>query len=231
MYAGQKVKRNGVEYCLCPFTDLYLTCCGGESKEHKGTMAWDVRGLLKGVRYPYYAPVTLRCIKIYPESGQAMWQSTEKVKCSNGYYGIITIMTCHDDTLNAFAGMVIPQGNQLGNMGVKGNATGVHCHIEISQSDSTKWVRNKYGNWCFESEVDGEDVFFMNDTNILNGIGNWKFLGEEPKEEVDQILHKGSVVRLTGEYVVKDVNVKENTALIEIDGKDVWISSVPLEEI
>lgn len=50
-------------------------------------------------------------------------------------------------------------------------------------------------------------------------------------EKVDQILHKGSKVQLEGTYVVKDINVKENTALITIEGKDYWISSTPLREV
>lgn len=50
-------------------------------------------------------------------------------------------------------------------------------------------------------------------------------------EKVDQILHKGSKVQVTGTYIVKDINVKENTAKINIAGKDYWISSVPLKEV
>ena len=40
-------------------------------------------------------------------------------------------MTAHDDTFDAdkYIGVTIPQGNKIGNMGKKGNATGVHCHI------------------------------------------------------------------------------------------------------
>ena len=51
------------------------------------------------------------------------------------------------------------------------------------------------------------------------------------KEKVDQILHKGSHVQLTGTYTVKDINVKDNTAKINIAGKDYWISSTPLKEV
>lgn len=50
-------------------------------------------------------------------------------------------------------------------------------------------------------------------------------------EKVDQILHKGSKVQVTGTYIVKDINVKNNTAKINIAGKDYWISSVPLKEV
>lgn len=232
MYKGQKSVRNGIEDFMCPFTDFYLTCGPNESKYHMGTMAIDVRGLNTGVRYAYYSPATVKCIRTYPESGQVMWQTVNNVRCSNGYIGKVTFMTVHDDSMDAYAGLVVPQGNQLGNMGTKGNAFGVHCHIECSQSADTSWVKNGYGNWCFRTEVDPEDVFFMDNTNILNGIGNWKYLKDVPVgEAVDQILHKGSKVQIPGTFEVVDINVKENTAKVRIDGKDYWLSSVPLKEV
>lgn len=232
MYKGEKSKRAGIEDFMCPFTDMYLTCAANESKYHMGTMAIDVRGAEPGVRYAYYAPATVKCIKTYSESGQVMWQTVNNVRCSNGYIGKVTFMTCHDDTMDAYPGLVVPQGNQLGNMGTKGNATGVHCHIECSQSSDTSWVKNSYGNWCFKTEVDPENVFFMDNTKIINGLGAWKYLKDVPVgEKVDQILHTGSKVKLTGVYTVKDINVKDNTALITIEGKDYWISSTPLLEV
>lgn len=232
MYKGEKSIRAGIEDFMCPFTDMYLTCGSNESNYHMGTMAIDVRGAEPGVRYAYYAPATVKCIKTYKESGQVMWQTVNNVRCSNGYIGKVTFMTCHDDTMDAYPGLIVPQGNQLGNMGTKGNATGVHCHIECSQSADTSWIKNSYGNWCFKTEVDPENVFFMDNTNIISGFGAWKYLKDVPVgEEVDQILHTGSKVKLTGVYTVKDINVKDNTALITIEGKDYWISSTPLEEV
>lgn len=232
MYKGEKSIRAGIEDFMCPFTDMYLTCGPNESKYHMGTMAIDVRGAEPGVRYAYYAPATVKCIKTYSESGQVMWQTVNNVRCSNGYIGKVTFMTCHDDTMDAYPGLVVPQGNQLGNMGTKGNATGVHCHIECSENADTSWIKNSYGNWCFKTEVDPENVFFMDNTNIINGLGAWKYLKDVPVgEEVDQILHTGSKVKLTGVYTVKDINVKDNTALITIEGKDYWISATPLEEV
>lgn len=232
MYKGEKSVRAGIEDFMCPFTDMYLTCGPNESSYHMGTMAIDVRGKEPGIRYSYYAPATVKCIKTYKESGQVIWQSVNNVRCSNGYIGKVTFCTCHDDSMDAYAGLIVPQGNQLGNMGTKGNATGVHCHIECSQSADTSWIKNSYGNWCFKTEVDPEDVFFMDNTNIINGLGSWKYLKDvQVGEAVDQILHTGSKVKLTGEYIVKDINVKDNTALITIEGRDYWISSTPLEEI
>lgn len=180
MYKGQKSIRGGIEDFLCPFTDFYLTCGPNESKYHMGIMAIDVRGAESGVCYPYYAPATSKCIRTYPVSGQVMWQTVNPVRCSNGYVGIVTYMTVHDDTMDAYPGLIVPQGNQLGNMGTKGNASGVHCHIECSQSDDTSWYKNGYGNYMFNYEVDPEDVFFMDNTNIINGIGNWKTTADVP---------------------------------------------------
>lgn len=200
------VAGDGLEYFMCPFTDFYLTCGPNESKYHMGIMAVDVRGKEAGVRYAYYAPATSKCIRTYPESGQVMWQTVNNVRCSNGYVGKVTYMTVHDDSMDAYAGLVVPQGNQLGNMGTKGNATGVHCHIEHSQSADTTWFKNSYGNWSFNREVDPEDVWYMDDTNIIHGYGNWKYIGTPiaptPTTESDQILYPGSKVKFDGVFKV-----------------------------
>lgn len=167
MKKGEKSKIDGIENFLCPFTDLYITQ-GANEGTHKGTMGVDVRGAKSGVKYDYYSPCTLKCIKTYPESGQVMWQSVKEVRCANGYIGIVTLMTAHDDSMNAYKGLVVPQGNKLGTMGTKGNSTGVHCHIECSLSSDTSWFRNKYGIYMFNNEKDLDSICFFDNTNILN---------------------------------------------------------------
>lgn len=235
MFKGQTSRRGGIQDFLCPFTDMYITQGANGSFSHKGTMANDVRGLVAGVRYPYYAPCDVKCIWIYPNSGQACWQSLEKVRFANGNIDYATFMTCHDDSFDAYVGLIRRQGEQIGNMGVNGNASGVHCHIEISQTkcSMSSWHKNKYGIYCFDEESDTDDSYFVNNTNIIEGMsGNWKNTSDVPVSEVvDQILHKGSHVVLSGTYEVKDINVKDNTALININGIDYWISSTPLKEV
>ena len=54
---------------------------------------------------------------------------------------------------------------------------------------------------------------------------------QQSGEKVDQILHKGSKVQIPGTFDVVDINVKDNTALVRIDGKDYWLSSIPLKEV
>ena len=168
MKKGEKSKIDGIENFLCPFTDMYITQGAGEGT-HRGTMGVDVRGKVSGTRYAYYSPCTLKCIKTYPESGQVMWQSTKAVRCPNGYIGIVTLMTAHDDSMNAYPGLVVPQGNKLGNMGTKGKfTTGVHCHIECSQGSDTSWYKNKYGIYMFNNEKDLDSMCYFDHTNIMN---------------------------------------------------------------
>lgn len=179
----QTSRRGGIQDFLCPFTDMYITQGSNGAYSHKGTMANDVRGLEAGVRYPYYAPCDVKCIWIYPNSGQACWQSLEKVRFANGNIDYATFMTCHDDSFDAYVGLTRKQGEQIGNMGTKGNATGVHCHIEIAQHlySMANWHKNGYGIWCFDNETDTDDCYFVDNTNILNGMGgSWKHTTDVP---------------------------------------------------
>ncbi len=174
MLKNQKSKRGGIEDLLCPFTDMYITQ-GSTGTSHRGTKAIDVRGTALGVRYPYYAPCRVRCIKVYPSNGQVMWQSTDKVRFADGTIDYITFMTAHDNTVDSYPGQIVEQGSQLGNMGNKGNATGVHCHIEASKGQDTTWIMNKYGIYCFPNEIEFSNTFFMDNTSIINGDYNWKY--------------------------------------------------------
>ena len=220
MIRGQTSVRGGIEDFLCPFENFYLTCGPNEGKYHKGVMAIDVRGSKPGAKEPYYAPATVKCIKTYPSSGQVMWQTVNKVRCPNGYVGIVTFMTCHDDTMDAYPNLVVPQGSQLGNMGVKGLSSGVHCHIEFSQSDDTTWYKNQYGNYMFNYEVDPEEVCFMDNVNILNGFGNWKYLKDVPVDEPTTIPEPTPIEPEVQELTVEELQEVINSLNKEIAKQD-----------
>lgn len=223
MFKGQKSKVNGIENFLCPFTDMYISQGSNGSYSHKGILAHDVRGKVSGVRYAYFAPCTCKCIKIYPVTGQVMWQSVNKVRFANNVINYATFVTAHDDTMDAKVGMIVSQGNQLGNMGRKGysNVTGIHCHIQISQSSDTAWYKNEFGNYKFNNECEPEDCYFIDNTNIVysNYITNWKktdkISGDQnAKEEiVDQILHVGSKVKFDGIFKVDIVKKPHSSNL------------------
>lgn len=211
MKKGQTSTRGGYQDFLCPFTDMYITQGSMQrSGTHAGLYANDVRGSQSGVRYPYYAPCDLVCVKTYPSSGQVMWQSVNKVRFANGRTDYATIMTAHDDTMDSYVGQKIKQGAQMGNMGNKGNSTGVHCHIEISQSKTTTWTKNKYGNYMFPNEYDLDSCYFVDGTNILNGSGgSWKKLADVKVNVADQVIKVGSKVRFNGVFKIDEV-IKPN---------------------
>ena len=68
--------------------------------------------------------------------------------------------------------------------------------------------------WYFSQNPNKCQVMVIN----MSGLHAFRKKSTAPKEKVDQILHKGSHVQLTGTYTVKDINVKDNTAKINIAG-------------
>ena len=239
MKKGQKSCNREIENFLCPVTDMYRSQDAGGSYSHKGILANDVRGAVAGIRYPYYAPCTCKCIKTYPVTGQVMWQSVNKVRFANGRVDYATFMTAHDDTMDAKVGQMVEQGKQLGNMGRKGysNMTGIHCHIEVSQSADTSWIKNQFGNYHFNHEYDLNDCYFVDNTNIIKGNDKkWRTTKDIVIKEasvnnieiVDQILHVGSKVKFDGIFKVDilrsplSTNLFGNTKLTGISYNDYY---------
>lgn len=239
MLKNQKSVRNGIEDFLCPFTDIFITQGPNEQPSHEGTMSMDVRGLEPGVRYPYYAPCTCKLINLYTETNTAVWQSIDRVRLSNGVIDYMTFCTAHDNTFDAKIGQVIPQGSQLGNLGdysQKGDVTGVHCHIEHSRSWDSERVLNQYGNWHFKYELDPEDVWFMDNTNVISGTGKWKYIKdvpvdepkqEEPKQEV--IVDNTKVKELEEQIKLKDEEIKvlQERVLELTEQRDIVLKNQP----
>lgn len=184
MKKNDKSVRAGIEDFLCPFEDMYITQGSNGKYSHQGTMANDVRGREVGVRYHIYAPCDIVCKKLYPSTGQAMFKSKNKVRFSNGRIDYATFMVCHDNSMDCYVGMERKQGEIFFQMGDKGFATGVHTHIQISQSSDESWYKNEYGIYKFNNEYDTDDCYFVDNTNILNGMGgHWKTTKDVPASE------------------------------------------------
>ena len=103
-------------------------------------------------------------------------------------------------------------------------------HVAMFRKD------NGNGTGIFLGQNQSGKTYVSQDNIYYSGM----FGGLRPKmyhqpintsEKVDQILHKGSKVQIPGTFEVVDINVKENTALVRINGKDYWISSTPLKEV
>lgn len=250
MLKNQTSIRNGIEDFLCPFTKMFITQGANGQYSHMGTMANDVNnGAGDSKKAPYYAPCTVKCIKAYKSNGQAIWQSINKVRFANGRIDYATFVTAHDNTFDARVGQIVKQGQQLGNMGNKGNATGVHCHIQISQSRDTTFKKNKYGILMFNNEYDTDDCYFCDNTEILNmKNANWKYLKDVPVEQkknewevgnyqilISKILRMSTNVNLLNRCRVKNIDKNTQKLLTSSRPNDIAMfkvgSIIPIAQI
>lgn len=169
-----------------PFTYMEITqgCNGFYS--HQGSNAIDVTSGITGKKAPYYAPCTIKCVAINKKYAFTWWQTINKVHFADGSISYGTFMFGHDNTINAKMGQVISQGTQVGNMGNGGNATGIHCHVEVSKTHEKIWVPNSRGVYVLPNSISPDSAFFCNDTTLANngnptGSGNkmkWKLYEE-----------------------------------------------------
>lgn len=169
------VHPDGTQYFMCPMTEFKITQVEGVGT-HRGTKALDFASKTAGYRAPYYAPADCVCVMAFPDHGQAHWQTINPVYIANGKKTHVTWVTVHDNSFNAYVGMTLKQGEQMGNMGTKGYATGVHLHTEACarKANDSEWSANSYGIWCYPNEIYLDELWLMDDTNILTPMqGVW----------------------------------------------------------
>lgn len=154
-----------------------------------------------------------------------------KGKIFNGRIDFATFIIYHDESQDCYVGQVIEQGHQIGNMGKKGNATGVHCHIEIEQGSDTTFKQNNYGVYCLNNEYDTDDCYFMDDTNILNmETANWKYLKDVPVNPEPQPT-KRNYTCLYDMYVRTGAGINHSVKLVKDlsdDGKNMLHQAIQM---
>lgn len=169
------VASDGVQYAMYPNPVMNITQSINGSYSHMGTNAIDDAQQDTGISNGY-APCDMICVATDYVNGNAMfWQSQRKVRTRKYGDCIISMMVIHDNTANAYVGMKIPQGSQLFSEGTMGMATGNHNHIEVAPCAFTRmYVLNSSGVYMMPNNVNPADIFFVDDTRIINGGGlNW----------------------------------------------------------
>lgn len=169
------IASDGVQYAMYPNPVMNITQSINGSYSHMGTNAIDDAQADTGISNGY-APADMICVATDYVNGNAMfWQSQRKVRTRKYGDCIISMMVIHDNTANAYVGMKIPQGSQLFSEGTKGMATGNHNHIEVAPCAFTRmYVLNSSGVYMMPNNVNPADIFFVDDTRIINGGGlNW----------------------------------------------------------
>lgn len=178
MKPGQKLEKDGHQVCLFPMEVMSITqwsspsayshCCG-----HPFDNA--VSGQ---TRVPVYAPFDCHLVHTYPSGNTRVYQSDNEVITPSGLKNV-TVSFTHDP--NPELATQYKQGDLIYHTGTAGMATGDHVHIDQSFTLNAGLVSYgvtcQYGNECWAlsgSEV-ANNVFYVNDTNIVNGYGiEWK---------------------------------------------------------
>lgn len=230
MKKGQTSVTDGIQNFLCPFTEMRITQVENIAS-HKGTKAIDVAAKKAGTKAAYYAPADIKCVAVVPSYGESRWQTVNKVRCPNGYVGYVTFEIAHDDSFNAYVGMTLKQGEQLGNMGTKSpldNVTGVHCHIQFSQSKTTSFIANKYGVYGFPTEAYCDDVMFIDGTTIVDtGKAKWKYAPKESNSKKCPFKSSGTVEALATVNVrTKPTTKSGDTGKDYKKGMELYYSSI-----
>lgn len=170
------VMSDGTQYCMYPNQFMNITQSIFGSYSHKGAYAIDDAQQNTGIQNGY-APCDVKCVAIDRTYHFVMWESVRPVQTRKYGKTYVHFYVGHDNVLNAYVGMVIPQGTQLFSEGTGGNATGNHNHFEIGlgKYDGIFWTPNAYNVYVIRNGVNPADVWFVDDTTIINGGGlDWK---------------------------------------------------------
>lgn len=178
MLARQKlVASDGYEVLLFPLEYLYMSQDEGGDYSHLYTysidcLGWGANGRV--FRCPYYAPCTLRCVRV--TSNSIVWQSLNRVHFADGTLDYVTINFVHDNNLSVhFVNEIIQQGDLIGHTGTAGNVTGDHVHINTARGTYQGFYDVGTGHYQLVNSTHVYDTLYVNDTIILQGYNhNWK---------------------------------------------------------
>lgn len=219
---------DGLEYAVFPMDELYITQTSGEGT-HLYNCAIDLAGKDSDID-DFYAPFTLRIVRIQ-EGYNIVWaQSVKKVHLANGGLDYVTMLLEHSNDIDGlYVGQVIPQGEVFYSEGTAGNADGNHVHAEFAigpyvnvGSHHTEDGRVALNNGVAASEI----LFLTKSTNDqFDGGLKWKSLPISNEE----IFANGYHCQGYGHRAELVKQAKAPTCILE--GENVFICSLCKQKI
>lgn len=233
MKKNTRYVKNGYEAIMFPMETCNITQ-GDNVGSHLGTYAVDLTGKDTRRDYAYFPFSAVSKALDVPQNGNAVcWESLNKVLFADGTIDYCTMLVVHDnDPTGTSPGNKYSQGQQMAQEGTAGKATGNHLHIEVAKGKFTKmYTRNAQGTAHLPNNIPIEKACFMDDTVIIKGVANWKYLKDIVDNKIDQILEKGSRVNFPTRVEVVQVYA-DNTCDVIIGGKIIkGIPTGPLTEV
>ena len=167
-----------------------------------------------------YAPYTGIIKKIYPNDANEIWlESIEPVEYPDGTIDYLTMMFAHDNNIDdLFVGKKINQGEVFYQEGVKGNATGNHCHIECGKGKFTEngWHKNSAGYWSINNRKKPEECLWIDDSiSIIDDYGySFKKISTEVVEKEKQEEKKEQFIFIAPKKDLYGVYLEQNQKII-----------------
>lgn len=181
MKRNQKLSIGGVQALLFPMEVMSITQ-GNNEGTHMGTNALDNAGKDTGID-PTFAPCDMRLVAYdsYANGNAVFFESLKKVRFRDGTIDYATFMFIHDNSIAdilAYAkqGKTWGQGQEFGDEGTAGKATGNHVHMEVAKGRYTHmYNKNGYGVYYLPRNVSADLAFFTDGTTIKanRGFKNW----------------------------------------------------------
>ena len=174
MKRNQKITKNGYQMLGFPMEYMNITQ-GNNVGTHIGTNALDNAGKDAGID-PTFAPCDMHLVAYDSQAnGNAVFfESNQPVLFRDGTVNYATFMFIHDNSISdivsyANAGNTWKQGQEFGDEGTTGYATGNHVHMEVAKGKfQYMYARNGYGTYYLPNNVSADTAFVTDGTTIIN---------------------------------------------------------------
>lgn len=178
MKKNQKITKNGYELIGFPMETMNITQGNNGQLSHKGVNALDIAGKDTGIE-PTYAPVSMHLVATdsYANGNAVFMESDKKVMFADGTIDYATFMFLHDNYIADIAQVKkFAQGQEFGDEGTAGYATGNHCHFEVAKGKfKHMYDRNGYGTYYLPGSISADKACVIDGTTVKNGNGMaWK---------------------------------------------------------
>lgn len=191
MQPGQKMyDEHGNQVCLFPLTRMNITQWNGAGT-YSHCCGHPVDYGTSGERVPVYAPCDMHLVLNTGTYAHTLFYCSDKRVMTPSGLQWVSIQVTHDNNPPYLS--EIKQGEIFYHSGTASSpgypVTGIHLHLDQSFEKDAVWYNSGIscstgaGNcWCIHGSVDPQNVFFINDTAIVNDHGEaWQyFQGDTP---------------------------------------------------